>query len=124
MISNNCNSLKSESFSIPTSTRSTITKINETQSSKAISGESFKNKLSKWAIETNQTASSTNKLLEILRENNKQLPKDSRTLKKTPRRLDIFDVPGHTGAKFLRIGFHRQLLIFCRENNFDGKLNC
>lgn len=43
----------------------------------------------KWACETNQTRASTNQLLSILRKNNENLPKDYRTLCRTPRKVEI-----------------------------------
>lgn len=77
----------------------------------------LKNAIKKWAINTRQAGSHVNDLLKILREVGHDVPKDSRTLKKTPRKLDITSTQH---GRFLTIGFKATLTHFIKNHNFNG----
>lgn len=77
----------------------------------------FKKEIKEWAIRTNQSAVHTNHLLKILRSAGHSVPKDSGSLKNTPRQLNIIQ---KENGKFLKIGFNRNLQHFCSTTNFEG----
>jgi len=78
---------------------------------------SLSEKLASCAIKNKWTRSSVNELLSVLRENNAELPKDARTLLRTPRHVNIQEkCDGSYFYSGIRTGIERIL----SQNNFDG----
>ncbi|CAG9773512.1 unnamed protein product [Ceutorhynchus assimilis] len=89
--------------------------------------ESFSNKLAKWALQFNIAHNALGDLLRLLIEQGIEMPKDPRTLLKTPRETDgsILSVvePGH----YIHFGFQKSLLkllnVFNRKNSKHFEYN-
>jgi len=76
----------------------------------------FENKLQKWVLQYNVSRNCVNDLLGILRSEGFELPKDVRTLMKTPKKHDVADLdPG----KYIHFGLDKmliQLLTYFQNN--------
>ena len=72
-----------------------------------------------WITRHQCTRSGMNELLEILREQGLRLPKDARTLLKTPRSVDVVD---KCGGKYTYLGIESGILtVFAQHNDFQEK---
>ena len=76
-------------------------------------GINFKDKLQKWAVETEQTRATLNSLLEILRSESFSLPKDARTLIKSPKPIQIQQ---KCGGNYFYLGIARCIVEYLRHN--------
>jgi len=79
----------------------------------------FENKIQKWVLQYNVSRNCVNDLLGILRSEGFELPKDVRTLMKTPKKHDVIDLdPG----KYIHFGLEKMLihLLTYFQNNISN----
>ncbi|XP_046407945.1 uncharacterized protein LOC124172544 [Ischnura elegans] len=85
---------------------------------------SFQDKLAIWAIENNVTQSSMSKLLAILKEHpcHSSLPRDARTLLRTPRRTVVKDMAPGKYCYFGFLGIIKIALSHCPSDNIPDTI--
>lgn len=83
--------------------------------------QSKSEKLAEWAISTKQTRKSVNSLLKILREYDPNLPKDRRTLCKTPK-ANAQNIVEMGQGHYLHIGLKTCLDNFLSKNSVSGNI--
>jgi len=89
------------------------------ESSDSDSPETFAEQLRRWAIKNNIANNVLNELLVILRNNNMNVPKDSRTLKKTPKEV----VARNMGDGFyIHYGLSDALTDFLMVNDYESEI--
>jgi hypothetical protein len=84
-------------------------------------GSSFQSGLAKWVVDSHTTREHCNSLLSLLRNEGLDLPKDQRTLIKTPRSVTVYE---KCGGQYLYFGLKKALhAVFCGNLTRADRLN-
>lgn len=82
--------------------------------------DSLKNELAQFMVSANMTRDNCNTLLAILRKHGMQLPKDCRTLRKTPRSVEV---QSKCGGQYVYFGIKKALQMVELDDEYKVNIN-